>query len=46
MYRDTVTEDGHFESWDLFIDYIFEMLPIGVKAIKRVYQEFMDAKLE
>ena len=45
MYQDTVREDGQFESWDLFIDYIFEMLPIGAKAIKRVYQEFMEAKI-
>ena len=43
MYHDTVREDGHFESWDLFIDYIFEMLPIGARAIKRIYQEFMNA---
>ena len=45
MYQDTVREDGQFESWDLFIDYIFETLPIGVQAIKRVYQEFMEAKI-
>ena len=45
MYNDTVRDDGEFESWDLFIDYIFESLPIGAQAIKRVYQEFMDAKI-
>ena len=46
MYNDTVREDGQFESWDLFIDYMFEMFPIGVKAIKRVYQSFMNAKIK
>ena len=46
MYNDTVREDGQFESWDLFIDYMFEMLPIGVRAIKRVYQDFMNAKIK
>ena len=45
MYQDTVREDGQFESWDLFIDYIFETLSVGAHAIKRVYQEFMDAKI-
>ena len=45
MYKETIQEDGDFESWDLFIDYMFEMLPIGVKAIKRIYQEFMEAQI-
>ena len=45
MYRETIREDGHFESWDLFVDYIFETLPIGVQAIKQIYQEFMGATI-
>ena len=46
MYHETVKEDGQFESCDLFIDYIFETLPIGARTIKRVYQEFMNAKIK
>ena len=46
MYKDTVREDGTFESWDFFIDYMFETLPVGVRAIKRIYQDFMTATIK
>ena len=41
-YHESIREDSQFESWDYFIEFIFEILPIVPEAMKRIYQQFMN----
>ena len=45
-YVETTNIEGLFQYYDDFIDWIFNMIPITIEAVKYIYDQFMEARIK